>query len=116
MAKFYVQSGNLRTIVQAESSRKAAIWAVHQAMQQVFPIDDQPATNPTNHQADSPLTVIMLTKKLKVSERGFDRSDAGELSTLEVMNEWNQMVSTLDRLERMMHGWDSCTVGNDQTR
>jgi len=103
MAKYYVQSGNLRTIVQAESSRKAAIWAVHQAMQQVLPIDDGPSPKSNNHDTDSPATVIMLTKKLKVSERGFDRSDVAELSTLEIMNEWNQMVSTLDRLERMMH-------------
>ncbi|TWT81827.1 hypothetical protein CA13_32800 [Planctomycetes bacterium CA13] len=103
MAKYYVQSGNLRTIVQAESSRKAAIWAVHQAMQQVLPIDETRFSETPSHEDGPPRTVIMLTKRMTVSERGYDRSDANDLSTLEVMNEWNRMIATLDRLEQMMH-------------
>ncbi|EMI20913.1 hypothetical protein RMSM_02149 [Rhodopirellula maiorica SM1] len=47
--------------------------------------------------------MIMLTKRITISERGFDRTDAAVMSTLEVMNDWNQMVTTLDRLEQMMH-------------
>ena len=103
MAKFYVQSGNLRTVVQAESSRKAAIWAVHEAMQQVLPVDDEFSQSKSDRDRSEMSTVIMLTKRITISERGFDRSDAAVMSTLEVMNEWNQMVSTLDRLEQMMH-------------
>ncbi|GAA5507864.1 hypothetical protein [Novipirellula caenicola] len=103
MAKFYVQSGNLRTVVQAESSRKAAIWAVHEAMQQVLPVDDELSYSKSDRESTETGTVIMLTKRITISERGFDRADAMVMSTLEVMNQWNQMVSTLDRLEQMMH-------------
>ena len=103
MAKFYVQSGNLRTVVQAESSRKAAIWAVHETMQQVLPVDDEFSQSKSDRDSSEMSTVIMLTKRITISERGFDRSDASIMSTLEVMNEWNQMVTTLDRLEQMMH-------------
>ena len=39
MSKYYVQSGTMRTVVQAETTRKAALWAVHQAMQQVLPME-----------------------------------------------------------------------------
>tara|TARA_R110002073_G_scaffold36582_7_gene106490 strand:+ start:10011 stop:10331 length:321 start_codon:yes stop_codon:yes gene_type:complete len=103
MAKFYVQSGNLRTVVQAESSRKAAIWAVHEAMQQVLPVDDELSHSKSDREGSEMGTVIMLAKRITISERGFDRSDAVVMSTLEVMNQWNQMVTTLDRLEQMMH-------------
>ena len=44
MAKYYVQSGTMRSVVEAESSRKAALWAVHQAMRQVLPIEDERRT------------------------------------------------------------------------
>ena len=40
MAKFYVQSGTFRSVVAADSARKAALWAVHQVMQQVLPTDE----------------------------------------------------------------------------
>ncbi len=96
MAKYYVQSGTLRTIITAESTRKAAIWAVHQVMQQVFPIDGT-----CNEPEDTPASV--LSSNVRVSEQGFDRSDALVTPTLEVVSQWNEMVSTLDRLERMLH-------------
>ena len=100
MGKYYVQSGTLRTVVQAESARKAAIWAVHQAMQQVIPLDEQPCLAAAEGNGDRRPAVLSAT--LRVSERGFDRQDASTRSTLEVVTEWNQMVSALDRLERML--------------
>ena len=114
MAKYYVQSGNFRRVVSADSSRKAAIWAVHEVMQQIIPIESsnsqgesdshdrrhQPReTHPTPEVDRTPITV--LSGKVRVNERGFDRQDAGEIPTMEVVAEWNQMVLTLDRLQRM---------------
>ncbi len=96
MGKYYVQSGTLRTVVQAESGRKAAIWAVHQAMQQIFPLDGPPSTGDEHPAA-------VLHAKVRVSERGFDRADAGQLTTLAVLAEWNEMVTALDRLQRLLH-------------
>ncbi len=101
MGKYYVQSGTLRTVVQAESGRKAAIWAVHQAMQQVLPLDQQPAEAAHEPASERPMAVLAGT--VQVSERGFDRGDGNTRATLEVVTEWNQMVTTLDRLERMLY-------------
>ena len=96
MAKYYVQSGTLRTIVTAESAAKAAIWAVHQAMQQIFPMDSDSSTS-----GEKPVAV--LAAELSVNERGFDRSDSVITPTIQVVSQWNDMVSTLDRLEQMLH-------------
>jgi hypothetical protein len=103
MAKFYVQSGTLRKMVQAESSRKAAIWAVHEAMRQVLPMDDCPGESAeTKSQQVGGKGVAVLSAGVKVSQHGFDRGDATTLGTLELVSEWNQMIETLDRLERML--------------
>ncbi|QDT02308.1 hypothetical protein K227x_06840 [Rubripirellula lacrimiformis] len=104
MAKFYVQSGTLRTIVQAESSRKAALWAVHQAMQQVLPMEEDLDQTPANKSERAVVEgFAVLSRKVTVSERGYDRPDAVDMPTIEVVAEWNQMVTTLDRLEKMLY-------------
>lgn len=102
MGKYYVQSGTLRTVVQAESSRRAAIWAVHQAMQQILPLGQDPPGPASAPVGEKKPTVLAAT--VRVSERGYDRDDAVAKPTLSVVAEWNEMVTTLDRLERLLAG------------
>lgn len=102
MGKYYVQSGTMRSVVEAESSRKAALWAVHQVMQQVLPLD------PADDQTDQPFMETeqphqVLATRIQVSQRGFDRGDAIDMPTLQVMSQWHEMVATLDRLQRMLY-------------
>ena len=104
VAKFYVQSGTMRTVVQAESSRKAALWAVHQAMQQVLPMEDDPGMSTARKSENvSRDGVAVLSQRVKVSEQGFDREDSACLPTMEVVTEWNDLVATLNRLEQMLY-------------
>lgn len=111
MDKFYVQSGTLRSIVQAETPRKAALWAVHKVMQQIMPLDGEDAvagkrsreTEGSGETQGSDTPVAVLGGRVRISQRGYDRDDASEMPTLDVVAEWNQMVTTLDRLERMMY-------------
>ena len=103
MAKFFVQSGTLRTTVQAESSRKAALWAVHQAMQQVLPVDDCDDTSVTAKTENAASDGIrVMDESVHISQRGFGASDTKTLSTMEVVQEWNEMFAALDRLQRML--------------
>lgn len=99
MAKYYVQSGTLRTVIQAESIGKAAIWAVHQAMQQVFPTDGRPRCSIAGEEKP----VAVLDEEVTISELGFDRLDATSMPTLQVVGQWNEMIATLDRLEKMLY-------------
>ena len=104
MAKYYVQSGTMRSVVQAESSRNAALWAVHQIMQQVLPIDKEMGESAEiKSQQSRSGGVAVMSGEVRVSQAGFDRDDAHQLPTLEMVADWNQMVTTLDRLERMLH-------------
>jgi len=104
MAKYYVRSGTMRTVVEAESRRKAAIWAVHQAMQQVLPIEGEPR-RPLSSEPDTLGNdqVAVLSTTVRVSENGYGGCQETTLPILDVVTEWNEMVSTLDRLERMLY-------------
>ncbi len=103
MAKYYVQSGTLRCVVSAENHRRAALWAVHRAMQQILPIDEAVPTDPQDkHQRVKEGGVMVLSGTIQTSERGYGGSDATSLPTFEIVTEWNQLVNTLDRLETLL--------------
>lgn len=100
MGKYYVQSGTVRSIVQAKSNRCAAMWAVHQVMQQVLPSEAH--TPDIESDAGESREVSVLSARISVNERGFDRRDSTEMQTLDVVTEWNQMVTALDRLDSLL--------------
>lgn len=102
MPKYYVQSGSFRRVIQADSNRQAAVSAVKLAIQQVVPIDDASETDADPLALKTSDTYVVLSGKLSVSEAGFESPDAVELPTREVLNDWNRIVTTLDRLERML--------------
>jgi hypothetical protein len=101
--QYYVQSGTLRVVVAAENRRKAALWAVHQAMNQILPVEDNQTEPQEKSEACATAGVQVLGREILVSDRGFDRPDARSLATIEIVSDWNQMISTLDRLERLLH-------------
>ncbi len=102
MAKFYVQSGNVRTLISAEDTEKAALWAVHCAMRQVVPVYEDEELSPAEK---SQLSIVggvrVLGNTITVSEVGFDRSDAVQLDTFEMLVQWHQLMIALSRLEAL---------------
>ncbi len=103
MTKYFVQSGTLRTTVQADSSRKAAMWAVHQAMQQVLPVDDtQEASALSKTEVAAARGISVMDEIVSVSTSGYDAPDRCTLSTMDVVRQWNEMFAGLDRLHRML--------------
>jgi len=94
MAKFYVQSGNVKMVLQARDGRSAAIWAAHRTLGDNLPfLDDQPAVEVTSN-AD----VSRLDETIRVSQRGFDRSDSKVFETLDIVREWSRLLVALERL------------------
>jgi hypothetical protein len=103
MAKFYVQSGTVRAIIDAESQDRAALWVVHRAMQQIMPIyDDVELT--AQQKCDNAMVegMLVLDARIKLSEIGFDRPDCLSLETFEVVAEWHRLMVALERLQRML--------------
>lgn len=99
MAKFYVQSGNVRTVISADDSEKAALWVVHKALQQVVPVYEEAELSPDQKSEITILQgVMVLGNDIQISEKGFDRSDSEKLDTFNLLVHWHQLMIALDRL------------------
>lgn len=103
MAKYYVQSGNVQTVVSADDCEKAALWVIHKALQQVVPVYEDAELTPEEKSDVAVVEGIMvLGNSIKISEIGFDRSDAQELDTFNLVNHWHQLMIALDRLSSLL--------------
>lgn len=103
MAKFYVESGTLQMITDAEDSRGAALWALHRCMEQVFPVCGSDPLGPEDKRSRlDQRGCDVLDATIAVSQRGFGRPDAEQFDTPELFVEWNQLVTAVARLERAL--------------
>lgn len=103
MAKFYVQSGTLRSVVDSEDADRAALWVVHRVMQQIAPIYDDSAMMPTDkEECAMSKGLLVLDDSIRISEVGFDRDDAQVMETFQAVKHWHQLMIALDRLEKML--------------
>ena len=103
MAKFYVQSGTVRTVISADDAEKAALWVVHKSLQQVVPVYDDIELSPSE-KSDVALVqgMMVLGNSIAINEIGFDRDDSTHLDTFELLVQWHQLMVALSRLEEMM--------------
>ena len=109
MPKFYVQSGNLKMVLQARDMRCAAIWAAHCTLSESLPFLCEDAED---YAALADIT--RLGESVHVSQRGFDRSDATTFDTLDIVTEWNQLLIALDRIQAAVEANAECGVRNAQ--
>ena len=102
MAKFYVQSGTLKMVVHAAEADRAALWAVHKVLSQVLPVFDDQELSPQEKQVVVAFHgAQVLDEQIRLSELGFDRHDAEEFDTAEMITEWAQLVLALSRIEKL---------------
>jgi hypothetical protein len=97
MAKYYVESGSMKLVVTAEDPRRAALWAVHRALEQVLPMTDGEEPEP---QATHAAASMVLSGKVSYSEKGFNGNEpeAGSYNTVELVAEWSQLMVALTRM------------------
>ena len=122
MAKYYIQSGDISFIVCACDTEGAALWVMHRIMDEKIcdfeeaksqwddplpgeecndlPIEDY-------HLMDIPQAIpydamleglVEFGETISLSERGFGRSEAGELKTEDIFHQWRQLMLAVDRL------------------
>lgn len=102
MAKYYVESGEVRLVVQAEDPRMAALWTMHTAMEQSLTLDAVDFSDDQLEDLQNIDGVAQFSRHILVSEIGLGRSEAGRFDALEIMIEWNQLAVALARLERLI--------------
>lgn len=81
MAKFYVESGSFRGIVDSPDAETAAVWVIHRVMK---------PRQPQRDHFDEGL--FRLQDDIEISERGFGRRDASRIATRDAFSRWAQLV------------------------
>ena len=99
MPKFYVATGNLNLIIEADHARAAAIWAVHRCLTEAMPFA---AAAESSQPAQTEKPSYFLGETIAVSERGFGSTEAEQFATLPVVAEWSRLLLALDRLQRQL--------------
>jgi len=102
MAKFYVQSGTLRAIIDSEDAERAALWAVHTAMEQVMPLDSE--NQSVEMFTSGPSNMIALAETIELSEVGFDREDCLRIDTFDAFQHWNLLLKAVEKLNSLLGG------------
>ncbi len=102
MAKFYVQSGTLRAIIDSEDADRAVLWAIHTAMEQVMPLESEQES--IEMIASGPTNMIALAETIELSEIGFDRDDCLRFDTFEAFQHWNMLLKAVEKLNTLLDG------------
>ena len=104
MAKFYVQSGSLRGIVDCYDSECAGVWAVNRVMEKLA---SMPSLEMHSEEYDSEesedIGMFALADSIRVSEIGFDRDDCETIDTHLAFVHWHQLKKAIDSIQKQ---WD----------
>ncbi|WP_254513382.1 hypothetical protein [Anatilimnocola floriformis] len=100
MAKFYISTGNLNLVIEADHARAAAIWAVHRCLSEAMPFAGKEADEKPGRSFQAADSHYFLGDTIAVSERGFGGADEEQLATLPVVAEWSRLLLALDRLQQ----------------
>ena len=113
MAKFYVQSGSVRSVVDSVDLDRAALWAVNDVMDHALSLDGESLEEDLYKEShcgteDFGATKMNATKPsvgsrylgatVRISEIGFDRDDAMVVDTLEVFRDWYELFQAVSVL------------------
>ncbi len=101
MAKYYIQSGSAKMVLDCEDADRASLWFIHRAMESVSAVYED-ETLDESRKLDTAIveSLIDLGATIDISERGFNRKDADKKDTLDVILYWHQLMIALSRLPK----------------
>lgn len=100
MAKYYVQSGSMRGIVDCYDSECAAVWVVNRVMQQIAPISEEACYD---EDVDVEVGMFALEDTIRLSERGFDRDDCEVIDTHMAFVQWHQLKRAIEAIHEQLN-------------
>jgi hypothetical protein len=99
MAKFYVQCGPLQLVLVADSIRQAALSAIDKSLQMHLWIYDDAGLSHQDRRNHLMIeALIHMDPTIRISEKGFDRTDAALVGTPETINAWHHLMIGMNRL------------------
>lgn len=99
MSKYYVQCGPIEVILIAESEDQAAMAALDRMLQNHLWIYDDAGLTDGDRRDHLMLEALFhLDPVIRISEQGFDRSDAIWVGTPETVDRWHRLMTGMNRL------------------
>ncbi|QDV64255.1 MULTISPECIES: hypothetical protein [Crateriforma] len=99
MAKYYVQCGSVRVVLDAENVSQAACGALDRVLgPQAWVYDDDGMTEEDCRVHLMLEALLQLETTVQISEQGFDRDDALRVGTPETVECWHRWMVCLRRL------------------
>lgn len=99
MPKFYVQCGSIETILSSDSFESAALAALDRTLQaHLWIYDDADLDDQTRHDHLMLEALLHLEPTIRISERGWNRSDAIAIGTPETVDQWHRLMVGMNRL------------------
>lgn len=99
MAKFYVQCGHTELVLSTDCSESAALSVVDRVLAPHLWIYDDPGLSELECRQHLMLEALMhLPTEIRVSQQGFDRSDAEMISVPETIGSWHALMIGMRRL------------------
>ncbi|MEC8473146.1 MAG: hypothetical protein VXZ38_00725 [Planctomycetota bacterium] len=99
MSKFYVESGSVRQVLDAESIEMAALSLIDLVMKaHVWIYDDSSLSDDVRRDHLMVEALCCLDATITISEIGFERGDAAVRGTPEMVDEWHLLMTRLSDL------------------
>ena len=99
MAKYYVQCGWTRLVLDSDSPESAALAVMDRILTPHLWIYDDPDLSESDCQAHLMLEALMhLPTEIRVSERGFDSDAAESIPVPETIQSWHALMVGMRRL------------------
>lgn len=100
MAKYYVQSGDQKMVMNATDPQGAALWMVHRTLEKDLAAYEDPSlTEEERYEIALNHGLRKFDSDLAVNERGFDRKDSLTFSVIEIITVWHQLINALLKFE-----------------
>jgi len=100
MAKFYVQSGAIRGIVDCYDSECAAVWVVNRVMHQISSTSDEAMYE---GEENEDVGMFALDDSIRISEQGFDRNDCERIDTHFAFIHWHQLKRAIEAIHQQLN-------------
>lgn len=99
MAKFYVQCGPVELVLIADSIRQAALAAIDKSLQTHVWIYDDAGLSHQDRRDHLMIEALMhLEPTIRISEKGFNRTDAAIVGTPETIDAWHRLMIGMNQL------------------
>lgn len=102
MAKFYVESGSLRGIVDCYDEQCAAVWVIQRMVARATQAFENCESKDRSLQDFIDEAIFELDEVIEVNERGFSRDDSLTIDIHDAFCSWYQLTKVIESLSKAM--------------